>query len=136
LLAPKLLHRQAGCVLAGKAHRVHGAGHGQPPAAVGDCGGLGDEQPAGGGQGTSVGVVAHTTLADPHGGGAVVGEQHDGLVGDAGAWSEQEHTYRGGRDVYDAAIVGGGDRVAVAVDDAAFEIDKADAVFGPVEVGD
>ncbi|GHJ47247.1 hypothetical protein Cs7R123_45890 [Catellatospora sp. TT07R-123] len=36
----------------------------------------------------------------------------------------------------DASVVGGGDGVAVAVDDAAFEVQKTDPVFGANQVGE
>ncbi|WP_280517324.1 hypothetical protein [Catellatospora sp. TT07R-123] len=38
-------------------------------------------------------IVADAPLADPDDGGAVVGEQGDRLVGDAGAGSEQQHAH-------------------------------------------
>jgi hypothetical protein len=79
----------------------------------------------------AVGVVAHALLANPDGGGPALGEERDGLVGDVGARSEQQRADGGGGDVDDAALVECGDRVAVAVDEAPFEVDERDAFLRP-----
>src|SRR5262249_41565697 len=116
-------------------HAVHGSGDVEAAVAVGDRGGLGEQQSTGSGEGSSVGVVAYASFADPDCGGAVVGQQHHGLVGDGGAGAEHDDAQGGGGEVDGAGVVGGGDRVGVAVDEAAFQVEEGESVPGAGEVG-
>jgi hypothetical protein len=65
----------------------------------------------------------------PHCGRSALCEQRHRLMADACSGSEQHGTERRGRNVHGAFVVAGGERVGVAVDDAALEVDEAEPVL-------
>ncbi|WP_408056320.1 hypothetical protein [Streptomyces mesophilus] len=68
----------------------------------------------------------------PAHGGARVGEQADGTVGDAGAWAEEHDRHHGGGDSDGLLFVDDDDGVLVAVQVAAFDVDAGGAVSDAV----
>lgn len=73
-------------------------------------------------------------FSDPGNRGSALPEDAHRLVGDAGAGAEQESSDGGGGDVCGAVGILGGDRVGVAVDGAAFQVDEGDAFRGAGEM--
>jgi hypothetical protein len=126
--AEEFVSGEAGGVLVREAHPVHRASHVQAGSAVrpfdrlrfGECGRAGE--------GSAPRVEAHAAFADPDHTGAAVTQHAHGLVGDAGAGTEQQRPDGRRGNVGDAVGVFGGNRVVLAVQCAAFEVDEGDPV--------
>lgn len=127
--AAELLKREAGDIFAGKAHGIHAANDLDVAANVGNALGLANEEAGTGGEGTTMGVVTDTVLADPDGADAGVAHELHGSVGDAGAGPQEEDGDGGGGDVDDAFVVSNGDGTILATERAVFQVKEGHAIL-------
>lgn len=127
--AAELLEGEAGDVFVGEAEGVHAADDLDVAANVGNALGLANEEAGTGGEGTTMGVVTDTVLADPDGADAGVAHELHGSVGDAGAGPQEEDGDGGGGDVDDAFVVSNGDGTILATERAVFQVKEGHAIL-------
>lgn len=127
--ATELLEGEPGDVFAGKAHGIHAANDLDVAANVGNALGLANEEAGTGGEGTTMGVVTDTVLADPDCADTGVAHELHGSVGDAGAGPQEEDGDGGGGDVDDAFVVSNGDGTILATERAVFQVKEGHAIL-------
>ena len=127
--ATELLEGEPGDVFAGEAERIHTADDLDVATNVGNALGLANEEAGTGGEGTTMGVVTDTVLADPDCADTGVAHELHGSVGDAGAGPQEEHGDGGGGDVDNAFVVSNGDGTILATERAVFQVKEGHAIL-------
>lgn len=127
--ATELLEGEPGDVFAGEAERIHTADDLDVATNVGNALGLANEEAGTGGEGTTMGVVTDTVLADPDCADTGVAHELHGSVGDAGAGPQEEHGDGGGGDVDNAFVVSDGDGTILATERAVFQVKEGHAIL-------
>ena len=122
--ATQLLHRQLGNIFVREAQLIHFPHNRQMFAGIGNHLCLFQKQSRSGGQGPSMGIIAHTMLSHPNGSHTGIAHQFHRPVRHTGTRSQKQYRNCGSRHQYDSFFIGNGNRTILPAQGTMFQIQK------------